>query len=524
MGEFGQSIRQIASRLVSWYRSLSRGARIVGIFGLIFFLLLLLYVLYVGNHVDYVPAYRNLSERETGEIAARLKELGVRYRITPDGRGIDVERDRATEVKVALAKEGIPHQGTISLEDLLKGSPFGYSEREFNALTREARQNALRNLLVRGIQGIRDAQVLLVEPEPSIWVSDVPRSASASVVLTLEPGVVLTPEQVRAIYHLIAHSVPNLPVENIALTDQSGRLLDPGDGVGGVDQMLAVRRRLEQETQQSIERLLAPMLAGRGEATVQVTLALDFSKEQREEQRVEPQGSGDAGVVLSRETQEETWRGATPPAAGVPGVGANEPPTYQAQAEGGGGGEGSKRSERVNYEVTRIHQVREAQPFRVRSVAVNVAVGLPDPAAPEAQKLKEDIQAAVGQVAGALVDAPGGSAQATVLLYAQASRPEQAPGTAPGGWPGGAWVWAFGVGLLLLLGGGFLFLRRRRMGISVPPAPVAEVTPKEPAGSEEPLVLEVSDEERMLRQLARLAEERPKEFAQILRAWLKEEA
>lgn len=58
----------------------------------------------------------------------------------------------------------------------------------------------------------------------------------------------------------------------------------------------------------------------------------------------------------------------------------------------------------------------------------------------------------------------------------------------------------------------------------MPPAPVAEVTPKEPAGSEEPLVLEVSDEERMLRQLARLAEERPKEFAQILRAWLKEEA
>ncbi|RKQ84189.1 flagellar basal-body MS-ring/collar protein FliF [Brockia lithotrophica] len=524
MGEIGQSIRQIASRLVSWYGSLSRGARIVGIFGIVFFFLLLVYLLYAVKHVDYVPTYRNLSERETGEIAARLKELGVRYRITADGRGIDVERDRATEVKVALAKEGIPHQGTITLEDLLKGSPFGYSEREFNALTREARQNALRNLLVRGIRGIRDAQVLLVEPEPSIWVSDTPRSASASVVLTLEPGVVLTPEQVRAIYHLIAHSVPNLPVENIALTDQSGRLLDPGDGVGGVDQLLAVRRRLEQETQQSIERLLAPMLAGRGEATVQVTLALDFSKEQREEQRVEPQGSGDTGVVLSRETQEETWKGGPPPAAGVPGVGANEPPTYQAPAGGGGGGEGSRRSERVNYEVTRVHQIREAQPFRVRSVAVNVAVGLPDPTAPEAQRLKEDIQAAVGQVAGALVDTPGGSAQATVLLYARTSHPAQAPGAAPGGWPGGVWVWAFGAGLLLLLAGGLFFLRRRREEVSVPPPSAVEVPPKEAARSEEPLVLEVTDEERMLRQLARLAEERPKEFAQILRAWLKEEA
>jgi len=522
MGELGQSIRQVASRFSSWYASLSREARMIGIFGLVFFFLLIGYALYVWQHVTYVPTYRNLSEQEAGEIAARLKELGVRYRITPDGHGIDVEREQVTEVKVTLAKEGIPHQGTIALEDFLKGSPFGYSEREFNALTREARQTALRNFLVRGIRGIRDAQVLLVEPESSIWVSDVPQNASASVVLTLDPGVVLTAEQVRAIYHLIAHSVPNLPVENITLTDQTSRILDPGDAVGGVDQMLAVRRRLEQETQQKIERLLAPMVSGQGEVTVQVTLALDFSKEQREEQRVEPIGSGDTGVVLSRETQEETWKGTPPPAAGVPGVGATEPPTYQAPASGSGE-EGSRRSERVNYEATRIHQITEAQPFRIRSAAVNVAVGLTDPGSPEAQKLKEDIQLAVGQVAGALVDTREGTAPATGRLYTQTVPSAPSPKLAPSGWLSGVWMWVFGAGLLLLLLGGLLFIRRRQTKASASPLPEPEIPAKELVTSEEPLLLEVSDEERMLRQLASLAEERPKEFAQILRAWLKDE-
>ena len=66
--------------------------------------------------------------------------------------------------------------------------------------------------------------------KPSVFVRE-QQKPSASVLLNLFPGRTLDPAQVSAIVHLVSSSVPDLPVKNVTVVDQSGNLLSSqGDG------------------------------------------------------------------------------------------------------------------------------------------------------------------------------------------------------------------------------------------------------------------------------------------------------
>lgn len=88
-------------------------------------------------------------------------------------------------------------------------------------------QRALEGELSRTIQSVaavQNARVHLAIPKPTVFVRD-EQKPSASVLLNLYAGRALEPAQIAGIQNLVAASVAQMPVANVAILDQSGAML-----------------------------------------------------------------------------------------------------------------------------------------------------------------------------------------------------------------------------------------------------------------------------------------------------------
>src|SRR5690606_27822792 len=122
---------------------------------------------------------------------------------------------------------GLTDSGRLGFELMERDPGFGVSQFMENARY----QHALETELVRTIttlRPVRDARVHLAIPKPSAFTRqrDV---ASASVVLELRSGQQLERNQVDAIVHMVASSIPDLAPERVTVVDQSGRMLTIAD-------------------------------------------------------------------------------------------------------------------------------------------------------------------------------------------------------------------------------------------------------------------------------------------------------
>ena len=74
-------------------------------------------------------------------------------------------------LKVELAAEGLPKSGSIDYSFFSQNAGIGTTENEFNVMKLDAMQTELANL-IKGIEGINDANVMITIPETGIFVSD----------------------------------------------------------------------------------------------------------------------------------------------------------------------------------------------------------------------------------------------------------------------------------------------------------------------------------------------------------------
>src|SRR3990167_10172270 len=77
---------------------------------------------------------------------------------------------------------------------------------------------------IESLSSVQAARVHLAMPKDSVFVSE-QKAPTASVLLNLHPGRVLDLQQISAIVHLVASSVPELPIKNVTVVDQNGNLL-----------------------------------------------------------------------------------------------------------------------------------------------------------------------------------------------------------------------------------------------------------------------------------------------------------
>ena len=321
-----------------------------------------LFVFFWAQKSPMAPLYTGLDQKATAEATDLLRAAQIPFELDAATGAISVPEKNIHDARLKLAGSGLTDSGRLGFELMERDPGFGVSQ--FMETARY--QHALETELVRTIttlRPVRDARVHLAIPKPSAFTRqrDV---ASASVVLELRPGQQLERNQVDAIVHMVASSIPDLAPERVTVVDQSGRMLtiaDPNSDAAMNAAQFDQVRRLETSYNQRIRELLEPM-TGPGRVNPEVSVDMDFSvtEEARELYNGEPQ------KVRSEQISENTTTTQGP--QGVPGAASNTPPGPQpAPATAATPSESSKNATR-NYELDRTLQHTRQPAGRVKRV------------------------------------------------------------------------------------------------------------------------------------------------------------
>ena len=204
---------------------------------------------------QYVTLYRDLDLQEASQITESLTKASVAYQLADGGTRIEVAVADAAKSRVLLAKDGLPTRGRPGME-LFDKPTWGMTDFTQRITYRRALEGELARTL-GSLQGVERAQVHLALPEASP-LRRLERPAEAAVVLTLRPGVSMTPDIVRGIAMLVSSSVEQLSSDHVAVLDDKGRMLgatsEEGNSLGLTSRQL--------ELQQSVERFRVSRVVG----------------------------------------------------------------------------------------------------------------------------------------------------------------------------------------------------------------------------------------------------------------------
>jgi len=329
-----------------------------------------LMVFFWSQKPDFTPLYTGLDAKGTAEATDMLRAAQIPFKLDQATGAISVPDEHLHDARLKLAAAGAVDSGRLGFEMMERDPGFGVSQFVENARY----QHALEIELARTINTLRpvhDARVHLAIPKPSAFTRQ-REVASASVVLDLRAGATLERNQVDAIIHLVASSIPDLSPERVTVVDQGGRMLTQSDpnsqealSAAQFDQV----RRQETSFNARIRELLEP-LTGPGRVNAEVAVDLDFSvsEEARETFLNDP-------AKIRAEQVSQTTVAGTEGAQGVPGAAANTPPGAAATPTPAPAAPVETASSATrNYEMDRTLQHTRQPAGRIRRITAAVLV------------------------------------------------------------------------------------------------------------------------------------------------------
>jgi flagellar M-ring protein FliF len=265
--------------------------------------------------------YGNLSDSDASSVVQALQTAAIEYKLDSASGAIMVPAERVHDARLQLAGQGLPQGKNASLDLMSKDPGFGVSQFMENARYQYALEGELART-ISSLQAVEAARIHLALPQQSAFVRD-RRPTSASVLLQLRPGHRLQAEQVSAIVHLVASSIPELDSDNVTVVDQQGRLLSsPKNSEAAVTaEQFEAAHRIEDTYIEHIEQLIAP-LVGDGRVHAQVTVDLDAGAVEEAHEQYKP----DSAIVRSEQSAEEITRSGSAANGGIPGALTNQPP------------------------------------------------------------------------------------------------------------------------------------------------------------------------------------------------------
>ncbi|MCC2657283.1 MAG: fliF [Panacagrimonas sp.] len=271
-----------------------------------------------------VELYPELAGQDASAAAESLRAAGIEYELDSLTGRLTVSGAKVHEARLLLASQGLPKSGASGFEMMQQDQGMGVSSFLEGARYNHALETELSRSIGR-LSPVKNARVHLAIPKPSAFARP-GDGASASVLVELHPGRALEANQVQAIVHMIASSVPNLAPARVTVVDQFGRLVSgkDNDELAVSAEQFDHARRVEADYVRRVEALLLPV-AGPGKVSTQVSAELDFSVTEEARETYAP----DKTVVRSEQTSAQTTTGPGGNAQGVPGATSNQPPQTQ---------------------------------------------------------------------------------------------------------------------------------------------------------------------------------------------------
>ncbi|ALJ37618.1 flagellar M-ring protein FliF [Azospirillum brasilense] len=351
--------------------------------------------------------YAELQPTEAAAIAKKLEEAKVPFTVDKTGTKIMVAAEQVGPTRMRMAAAGLPSGGSIGYELFDKGEGFGATSFMQNINHLRALEGEMART-VQTLNGVQSARVHLVLPKRELFARQ-QNPATASIFIKLRPGAQLSRENIQAIQHLIAASVPNLDPSRISIVDDKGTLLARGTGNDSADAMLASAEEKKVAYESRIARIIEDLLGrtvGYGKVRAEVSADLDFDRITTQSEIFDPESQVVRSTQTVTEANESHDRDPLSPVT----VDQNLPTAQSGNNAGPISQNKQNRSEEtINYEISRTtkNHVRESGQVRRLSVAVLVdgTYSLPkdgNPAAyqPRPEQELESIKALVRSAVG----------------------------------------------------------------------------------------------------------------------------
>jgi len=526
----------LKNKITGFWNTRSKKQKILMIGSTAVILLIITVVSIMASRTTLVPLYSNLKPSETGSIKENLDSQSIENEISDNGTTIKVPEESVDTLKVELAAEGIPDSGSIDYSFFSQGAGIGMTENEFNVIKLDAMQTELAGL-IKKIDGVEDASVMITLPDKGVFVSDSEGDASASIVMNTKPGYKFEESQINSLYHLISKSVPNLPTDNIVIMNQDFEYYDlksknSSFGSDFVSQN-EIKKEIERDIQRQVQNMLGTIM-GRDKVVVSVTTDIDFTQENREENLVEPVDEENmAGIEISAQRINESYTGDAVGAGGIPESEDSSDSLGSSYVQGTtGSGDYEKSDETINSEVNRIKKEIVESPYKVKDLGIQVMVEPPtaDDRNSLSQQSIDDINQILGTIIRTTVEK---KAEGEVLTDEELSQ-KIAISVQPfngkmkisdEGKASSLPIWVYIVGGILLLVIIILlilfFRSRRRTEMEEDNVEeLEEVIVEVPDLNQQEKETEASLKRK---QLVKLAKEKPDEFAKLLRSWIAED-
>lgn len=388
--------RPVLEAGVAKVRGMSKGARMFALVSVIATLAIGGFFAFHKAEPTYAPLFTNLDRDDGASVIAKLKEMKVPYKVEGDGSVIEVPEDKARELRLELAGQGLPRGGNVGFESFDK-MRLGATDFEQRILYRRALEGELSRT-IGTIGAVENARIHLVLPEKSVFVSK-NEPSSASVVLKLRGGRALGPSEVGGIVHLVSTSVSGLSPDRVAVVTTDGTVLHrprrPGEDTAGDDDKETKARALEA-TLEERARAMIEKVTGPGHADVRVTVDIDAARVEHVEEHYDPSKT----TLRSEEASLERSGTEEIPVAGVPGAESNLPSGSKTEADGGASSKTgvaalpTRESHTRNYEVDRVSEKRVVAGGVLRRMTVAVVI--------DGSRSKEELEKIGGLVRSAV--------------------------------------------------------------------------------------------------------------------------
>ncbi|WNR46642.1 flagellar basal-body MS-ring/collar protein FliF [Paenibacillus roseipurpureus] len=482
------------------------------------------------SKTEYSLAFTDLQPSDAAAIKSYLDTSKIPYHLSADGKSIEVATNEVANVKLGVESQGLNKNGSLGFGEFSDSSKFGITDNEFKVKYINAVQGELQQL-INGIQAISSSKVNVSLPEEGPFLKQQAEKASVSVVLKVKPGYVLDQSKVDTIYNLVSHSVKNLPLENITISDQNGQSLNSSKNDGNTSSNVSssqaeINKQFRSELQKNITSMLGTMF-GSDKVSVSVFATMNFDqKKSKEDFFTAPNAADQKGLERSLAEASESYTNNGADSGGVPGTGESDVPGYPGSSNSGKSNS-EKTSKTINYELNHITNDIISQQYVVKDLNINVGIEPPvkdDPNSLTAETKTAIQNALVNIVRTALADNKTTytdeelQKRVTVLAHAFA-RPTDTSATKTTTYLtyGGLALAALAIGAIA----GFAIRKRRRatqllaeqelqMSTAKPELPTVDIE-------------NVTNDNQVRKQLETLAKKRPEDFVNLLRTWLVDE-
>lgn len=234
-----------------------------------------------SSNNEYVVLFSDLNSSDVSTIVTYLETNGI----------TDYRLENGDTVLVPAAQEPYLKMRLVAQDYGTSGFAYNYYTENVGMLSTESERNRawlisleekLRACIIT-MDGVKDAQVNLSPGEDNTYVLDSGNKveASASVMVTMRDGRVLSDEQATAIRALVSKRISGLSVEYVEILDSMGNLYTADDDTKMSSDSSALKLQLEEKynnlTRTNVMQVLVPLF-GAENVKVGVSCTVDVNR------------------------------------------------------------------------------------------------------------------------------------------------------------------------------------------------------------------------------------------------------